>query len=286
MTRTVIVLAAAVLTIGGLPVHSWSQLQQYGLTVSVSENRGRAVTGLGPSDFRVRVGDLEPRVVSVEPDPRPVAIVIIVDGVIAEEALHARAALTTLLTRLREAPGTRVGLMLGDGGAHPPVLQDAIEGGDDLRRRVSRFFRSEVTAPPQDMLEGAIVALRREETHRRVALVLSVNRRAGRVQIPPSLISAFVQSGVMLVAVEASTAVSGTNQDPSLQLIHASVGGVFERVPDVSALESVGLRLTSTALSAYRVVFEAAESPRGYVQVSVPSRPRALISVVNWVVRQ
>jgi len=189
-----------------------------------------------------------------------------------------------VLKRLRETPGTRVGLMLGERGATAPKVVDAIEGADELNRRISRFFRAEVTAPPQDLLAGAAEALSREETHRRVAVVLSVNRRTDRVPIPVTLIPALRSANVTLVAVEAG-AVRGATVDPALRMIQSSVGGRFEQVSDITAFESSSLRIVSSLLSAYLVQFTLTEPANGALQVAVKNRPRATVIAPAWASR-
>lgn len=253
----------------------------YTVSVSVSEGRGVAVDGLTPADFLIRLGDTEQVVTAVAPDPRPVAIVVMVDGVIAEEALQMRATLAAVLKRLRAKPGTRVGLMLGERGASAPEIVDAVDGADGLTRRISRFFRAEVTAPPQDLLAGAVQALRREETHRRVAVVLSVNRRTDRVQIPVTLIPALRNANVTLVALEAN-GVRGNTPDPALRLIQSAVGGRFEQASDITAFEASALRLISSLMQAYLVTFTLTEPASGGLQVTVRNRPRATVIAPAW----
>jgi len=282
MTIRMVALALVVSAAAG--AHVRAVADSYTVTASVSQGRGQTVTGLTPADFVVRLGDTEQVVTSVAPDPRPVAMVIMVDGVEANEALQMRAALTGVLKRLRETPGTRVGLMLGERGATAPKVVDAIEGADELNRRISRFFRAEVTAPPQDLLAGAAEALSREETHRRVAVVLSVNRRTDRVPIPVTLIPALRSANVTLVAVEAG-AVRGATVDPALRMIQSSVGGRFEQVSDITAFESSSLRIVSSLLSAYLVQFTLTEPANGALQVAVKNRPRATVIAPAWASR-
>lgn len=276
-----IVVVGASLVASGRPQTSAAPGQQFQLSVSASE-RGRGIEGLTKADFIIRLGNIEREVMAVDVDPRPVAVVIAMDGMIAEEALQARAALSSMLRRLRDTPGTRVGLMMGHGGATAPAMLDPVTDASALSARVSRFFGSEVTAPPQDLVAGAVEALEREESHRRVVLLASANRRAGWVQVPQSLVTRVRQSATTLVALEIST---GVRQDPALQLISDAVGGVFERVPDITALESSSMRLMSTLLSAYAVSFTASEPLTGSLDVRIRNRPRALVIAPNWALR-
>jgi len=277
-------IAALALVVGAvIGTHARQSATSYTVTASVSEGRGQAVDGLTPADFLIRLGDREQVVTAVARDPRPVAMVIMVDGVLAEEALQMRAALTGVLKRLRETPGTRVGLMLGERGATAPEIVDAVQGADALNRRVSRFFRAELTAPPQDLLASAVEALRKEETHRRVAVVLSVNRRTDRVQIPERLIPSLRNANVTLASLEAGSA-RGPAVDPALRMIQGVVGGRFEQVPDVTAFESSALRIVSSLMSAYLVTFTLAEPASGALHVAVRNRPRATIIAPAWAV--
>ncbi len=266
-------------------VWSLPPVQTYGVTVSVSEGRGTAVSGLGASDFLVRFGDVAVTVTDAAPDPRPVSVVVIADGMEAEEALHVRAALSAVLRRLRQVPGTRVGLMLGEGGARAPELLDAQEATAEHNRRVSRFFRAEITAPPQDTLAGAAEALMREEGRRRVVLVLSVNRRMDRVPIPEGLIPALRRADIMLGALEVSAGAQGQRLDAALQLIHSTIGGRFERVPDITALESSATRLVSSLMSAYLVTLTTTEPISGAPDIRIANRPRATVIAPAWALR-
>ncbi len=259
--------------------------QTYHLSVSVSENRGRVIAGLSANDFLVRIGDRDMAVTDVTVDPRPLAVVIAMDGLVSEEALQARAALSSMLRLLRNADGTRVGLMLGRGGASAPTMYDAAADASALSSQVSRFFQSEVTAPPQDLLVGATEALAREENHRRVVLLASVNRRTGRIQIPQALITAMREHAITLVALDIATSVTGAAQDPALQLIANAAGGVFERLADVTALQSASTRMLSTVLSGYLVTFTANGPLAGTLEVRVKNHPRALIIAPNWAVQ-
>jgi len=270
---------------GGWVATPVTQPQAYGLTVSVSEGRGQAVSGLVASDFLVRFGDVAVTVLEAERDPRPVSIVVIADGMEAEEALHARAALSAVLRRLRQTPGTRVGLMLGEGGARAPELRDAQEATVEHNRRVSRFFRAEVTAPPQDTLAGAAEALLREEGRRRVVLVLSVNRRMDRVPIPEGLMPLLRRADILLGALEVSAGAQGQRLDAALQLIHSTIGGRFERVPDITALESSATRLVSSLMSAYLVTFATDAPISGAPDVRIKDRPRVTVITPNWALR-
>lgn len=279
MKVCLVVLALVVGAVIG--THARQSISSYTVTASVSEGRGQAVEELAPADFFVRLGDTEQAVTAVTPDPRPVAMVIMVDGMEASEALQMRSTLTGILKRLRETPGTRVGLMLGERGATAPTMMDAVEGADQLRQGVSRFFRAEVTAPPQDLLAGAAEALAGEETHRRVAVVLSVNRRTDRVPIPQTLIPALRNADVTLVAMEV-TGIRGNTPDPALRLIQSAVGGRFEQVSDSTAFEASALRIVSSLMQAYLVTFTLAEPANGALQVTVRNRPRATVIAPAW----
>lgn len=276
-----IVMAAATVS---LLAHAESS-QTYHLSVSASENRGRFIAGLTADDFLLRIGDRDLAVIEATVDPRPLAVVIAMDGLVSEEALQARAALSSMLRLLRNAEGTRVGLMLGRGGASAPAMYNASTDASALSSQVSRFFQSEITAPPQDLLVGATEALAREHNHRRVVLLASVNRRTGRIQIPQALITAMRENAITLVALDIATSVTGAAQDPALQLIANAAGGVFQRLADVTALQAASIRMLSTVLSAYLVTFTADGPLSGALDVRVKDHPRALIVAPNWAVQ-
>lgn len=256
----------------------------YHLSVSIADNRGRPFPALAAADVSIRLGDQQATVNDLAVDPRPLSIVIAMDGLVAEEALQARAALSSMLRLLRTAEGTRVGLMLGRGGASAPAMYDATTEAGALSNQVSRFFQSEITAPPQDLLVGATEALAREENRRRVVLLASVNRRTGRVQIPQALITSMREHAVTLVALDIATSVSGAAQDPALQLIANAAGGVFERLADVTALQSASSRFLSAVLTAYVITFTVDGPLTGELDVRVRNQPRAMVVAPHWAV--
>jgi hypothetical protein len=251
------------------------------VTMSVADSRGLVLTNLTPADVVITVGDVDGVATALEVDPRPLSIVVIADGVEPTEALNVRAALAGVLKRLRAGGGdVRVGLMLGEEGARPPLLEDAQAATADHNRRVSRFFSSPDTAPPADTIMGAAQALAREEGRRKAVLVLSVNRRGGSTQSFAAVVSAVRLSGIALAAVEA-----GDGRDQSLWLIHSAVGGRYERVGDVAAFDLVAARLAGALTSAYQVTFGAAASGNPSLKVQVKGRGRVTVIAPAWAVR-
>lgn len=255
--------------------------QLYRLTISVADSRGRVLTDLAPADVVMTVGDVDSVATALEVDPRPLSIVVIADGIEPTEALNVRAALAGVLKRLREGGrDVRVGLMLGEEGARPPLLEDAQTAASDHNRRVARLFSTPETAPPPDTIMGAAQALAREENRRKAVLVLSVNRRGGSTQSFAAVVSALRLSGITLAAVEA-----GDGRDQSLWLIHNAVGGRYERVGDVAAFDSVAARLAGALSSAYQVTFAAAASGNPSLKVQVKGRGRVTVIAPAWAVR-
>lgn len=259
-----------------------AQVPEYRIPISVVDNRMRPVPTLSVSDVRVHIGDVASSALSVERDDRPVSMVIIVDGMEQTDALFARSMLSEVMKALRRhEPGVKVGLMLGVGGASAPTLalaQDAVATHD---RQISRFFRSEVTAVPQDSLLGAVEALRREEVQRRVVMILSVNRRLERLQIPPALIQAVRLADVTVAILEA-----GRGQDQALWLIHNSVGGYYSRLSDVSGLTGPARSLATALLSAWTVSFAAAGPGTEELRIEVPGLKQATVIAPAWATRR
>lgn len=250
----------------------------YYMTVSVADSRGRAVAGLTVADVTVKIGQVDRVPSAVEPDLRPLSIVVIVDGVEPTEVLDARAALASVLRRLRgSGEDVRIGLILGDQGARIPALEDAQAAASDHDRRVSRLFQAPQTATPPDTISAAVEALAREEGRRRAVLVMSVNRRQSVAQSFESVITAMRRADVTLAAVE-----TGRGRDQSLWLIHSAVGGRFERVSDVAAHGSVATRLAGALLSAYRVSFPANESASSTLEVQIKGRDRLTVIAAAW----
>jgi hypothetical protein len=253
----------------------------YRLTISVADGRGRALTGLVASDVVVTVGDVERAATGLEPDPRPLSIVVIADGVEPTEALNVRVALTGVLRRLRAGGAdVRIGLMLGEEGARAPTLEGAQAAASDHDRRVSRFFSTPETAPPADTILGASQALAREEGRRKAVLVMSINRRGASTQSFAAVVSAMRRADIALVAVE-----TGDGPDQSLWLIHNALGGRFERIGDAAAFDSVAARLAGALMSAYQVTFSAGESGNRPLKVQVKGHGRVTVIAPAWGMR-
>ena len=264
-----------------LPVGAQPAPQLYRLTMSVADSRGRAVTGLAPSDVVITVGDVDRAPTALEVDPRPLSIVVIADGVEPTEALNVRAALAGVVKRFRAGGAdVRVGLMLGEEGARAPVLEDAQTAAADHDRRVSRFFTAPDTAPPADTIMGASQALAREEGRRKAVLILSVNRRGVSTQSFAAVVSAMRRADITLAAVE-----TGDGRDQSLWLIQSALGGRYERVGDSAAFDSVAARLAGTLLSAYQVTFSAGESGNRPLKVQVKGHGRVTVIAPAWGMR-
>lgn len=265
-----------------LSVPQGPQAPEYAIPITVVDARMRPVPSLALSDVQVRIGDAVGPAQTVAPDPRPVSMVIIVDGMEQTDALFARSMLSEVLKPLRaHEPGVRLGLMLGVGGAAPPTLVFARDGASTHDRQISRFFRSEVTAVPQDTLLGAIDALRREETQRRVVLILSVNRRQERMQIPPELIRAARLADVTVAILEA-----GRGQDQALWLIHSSVGGYYSRLSDVSGMAGPARALASALLSAWTVTFRASGPGTQELHIETPGLKGTKVIAPAWATRR
>jgi hypothetical protein len=261
-------------------VHGRQDPPQYRVTVSVADNRGNPVTGLTAEDFIVTVGDVPRAAVSAQIDPRPISVVVIMDGTEASEVLQARFALVSVLKQLRRGTDVRVGMILGDEGASVPVMQDAQSSVAEHDRRASRFFQAPQTAPPFDTIGAAVAALQKEEGRRRVALLLSVNRRAAVAQNLEGLVASVRKADVTLAVVE-----GGRGRDQSVWLIHDNVGGIFVRGSDVAVLSSMGTRLAGALTSAYQVTFPATEAANLPMRVTVKGRDKLTVIAPSWAIR-
>lgn len=266
---------------GALAAQTPSDAPQYRVTVSVVDNRGAAVSGLAAGDFVVTVGDVARGATSVEADPRPLSIVVILDGTESSEVLQARSALAAVLKQLRRGGAdVRIGLILGEEGARVPLMQDAQSAAAEHDRRVSRFFQAPQTAPPFDTIGAAVKALENEEGRRRAVLLLSVNRRASSHMVLDGLVNEIRRRDVTLAVVE-----SGRAPDQSVWLIHNAVGGFYARGSDVAVLASMGGRVAGGLMAAYQVTFAAAETADLPMRVTVKGRDRLTVIAPSWAMR-
>ena len=254
---------------------------QYRVTASVFDNRGNPVTGLTAADFVVTVGDVARGAANAEVDPRPLSIVVIVDGAEPTEALQVRAALVSVLKQLRRGGAdVRIGMILGEEGAKVPVMQDSQSSAVEHDRRVSRFFQAAQTAPPFDTIGAAVQALRREEGRRRAVLLLSVNRRDAVHQYLDDLVNALRGADVTLAVVE-----TGRGRDQSVWMMHNVVGGIYTRGSDVTVFASMGSRVAGGLTAAYQVTFAATEATNLPMHVTVKGRDRVTVIAPSWAIR-
>ncbi len=264
-----------------VPAQVAHEVPQFHVTASVVDNRGNPVTGLTAEDFVVTVGDVARGATHVDIDPRPLSIVVIVDGAVPSEAFQIRSALVSVLRQLRRggAP-VRIGMILGDEGAKVPVMQDAQASAVEHDRRAAKFFMAPQTAPPVDTISAAIVALRREEDRRRAVLFLSVNRRPLTHVYLEDLVAALRQADVTLAVVE-----SVQGPDQSVWTLFNRVGGFYSGSGDVPVLASLGSRLAGGLTAAYQVTFPAAEATNLPMRVSVKGRDRLTVIAPAWALR-
>lgn len=273
--------AVACLSAGDRVAQAQSNAPLYRATVSVVDNRGNPVTGLTADDFIVTVGDVARGATSVEVDPRPLSIVVIVDGTEVSEVLQVRSAISSVLKQLRRGgDDVRIGMILGEEGARVPLMQDAQLSAADHDRRASRFIQAPQTAPPFDTIEAAVGALQKEEGRRRAVLLLSVNRRASKHQVLEGLVSALRRADILLAVVE-----TGRSQEQSVWLIHTAVGGIYVRGIDASALSPLGTRLAGGLRAAYQVTFAATETTDLPMRVTVKGRDRLTVIAPAWAMR-
>jgi len=264
-----------------MPARAQQTAPLYRVTVSVADNRGNPVTDLTASNFAVTVGDTARAAATVVIDPRPLSIVVIVDGTESSEVLQVRSALAAVFKQLRRGGAdVRLGLILGDQGASVPVLQDVQTSAKAHDQRAARFFQAPQTAPPFDTIGAAVAALKQEEGRRRAVLLLSVNRRPSRHQALDGLVNALRLADVTLAVVE-----SGRGQDQSVWLTFNAVGGFFARGADVTALASMGGRLAGGLTAAYQVTFSAAEAADAPMRVGVTGRDRMTVIAPTWAIR-
>lgn len=253
----------------------------YRATVSVVDNRGNPVKDLTADDFVVTIGDVPRAATGVAIDPRPLSIVVIVDGTEVDEVLQVRAALTSVLKQLRRGGAdVRIGLILGEEGAKVPLLENAQSAASDHDRRAARFFQAPATAPPFDTIEASVTALQKEEGRRRAVLLLSVNRRQSKHQYLEGLVTAVRRADVTLAVVE-----TGRSVEQSVWLIHTSVGGAYVRGIDAAALGPMGSRLAGGLTTAYQVTFAASETTNLSMKVTVKGRDRLTVIAPSWAMR-
>jgi len=144
MIRTTFLLGAVALA----SVSPLAQAVQKAMYVSVVDQAGAPVPGLGPSDFIVREDDVTREVLSVVPADEPMQVAVLVDtsDVARSQIPYLRDAVPAFVNTLISG-GARNQVTIVGFGDRPTILADYTSNGADLKKAADRIWATPMSGP-------------------------------------------------------------------------------------------------------------------------------------------
>ena len=145
MIRTTFLLLGAVTLASVSPLAQGVQKTMY---VSVVDQTGAPVPGLGPSDFIVREDDVAREVLSVAPADEPMQVAVLVDtsDVARSQIPYLRDAVPAFVNTLISG-GARNQVTIVGFGDRPTILADYTSNGADLKKATDRIWATPMSGP-------------------------------------------------------------------------------------------------------------------------------------------
>jgi len=256
---------AAAITIGALLLGSLTagaQGVERSMYVSVVDDSGQPVTGLGADDFRVREDGQQREVLRASPATAPIDIAVLIDNSQAASPFinDLRRALEPFVTGLA-ADGHQIALVgLAD---RPTVLVDYSSSADRLKSGVQRLFAQDGSGTLlMDGLVDVSRGLERRESERRAIVVITTEGRDFSNLGHERTLEVLRDSGAQLFALVVGTpgASSFTNEEARNRSIvldrgTASTGGDRDQLLSGMSIGSALGRLGAELRQQYHVVF-------------------------------
>lgn len=246
---------------------------QHSYLVTVIADKGAPVTTLTASDFSVREGSKDLKVLAAEHSPFPLVVSLIVDmtkpEVIQSPARELRDALAGFVARVRQAGPVRIELVEVSGGAVTSVEYDAPP--DALDAAIAKLF----PAHPGDAV--ILEAIRRAAQN--MASVQTPRRAIVTVDFPSSesaseqsvrrVMSDLAQSGATVWSVSLRLPRSGdSRREGPLNTMTGQTGGLRLVAGAPSGLDALLARVADSLASQYIVTFERdGDGPPGPIQM-------------------
>jgi len=256
---------AAAITIGALLLGSLTagaQGVERSMYVSVVDDSGQPVAGLGADDFRVREDGQQREVLRASPATAPIDIAVLIDNSQAASPFinDLRRALEPFVTGLA-ADGHQIALVgLAD---RPTVLVDYSSSADRLKSGVQRLFAQDGSGTLlMDGLVDVSRGLERRESERRAIVVITTEGRDFSNLGHERTLEVLRDSGAQLFALVVGTpgASSFTNEEARNRSIvldrgTASTGGDRDQLLSGMSIGSALGRLGAELRQQYHVVF-------------------------------
>ena len=248
------------------------------VVVSVVNRKGSPVPGLIAEDFAVTVDGKAAVVDRADPAAGPLAVVVIADGLWADETLKARAAMANVAEALaRHDAASTIGVMAAESAAAP---QMAAVSTNAWRAIVDGFVESGKSAPTLESIVAAAHALE-SQPGRRLVFMIS-HRRIGSALAPTAVLDALEQADAELWVVDYARQQAGPElaEETVLRNVVPMTGGRRASILN-DRLDTAARTLINQALSAYRVTYSS-EASTGALRVGV-RRLDLTVSARTWI---
>jgi hypothetical protein len=250
----------------GQPVTLLAQAIERSMYVSVVDEKGAPVQGLGPADFIVREDNASREVLRVVPASDPMQIAVLVDNSSAAEPMlaHVRRGLPPFIEALAKptAAGRRNEIALVTLGSRPTILADYSTSSETVSKAVDRVWE-ETAQSGLYLLDGLIEVsqgFKKRESARPVIVVITSEGTELSDRHPDQVLQPLREAGAMLHVISIGR--------PSVGLTDAmryrnqvvtqgpqTTGGTFTQLLAASALPAKLEQLADLLTKMYRVVY-------------------------------
>ena len=229
MIRTIFLLGAVTLA----PISTLSQgaqAVQKAMYVSVVDQAGAPVPGLGPSDFIVREDDVTREVLSVVPADEPMQVAVLVDtsDVAREQIRYLRDAVPTFVNTLISGSVRNQVAIVGFGD-RPTILADYTSNGADLKKAADRIWATPMSGPYLlDAILEVSEGITKRELSRPVIVAIAAEGQELSYRHDDQVLDRLRKSGAQLYVLMLGTPYSAINNEARSREI------VISRGPDDS----------------------------------------------------
>ena len=286
-----LIVALAMLAVGQ-PAAVQALVQPARVYVSVSDNKGKPISGLTVADFKIAIDDREQEVLSVAPATEPVDAVIITDRLGLDPAYSnftVQHALSNFVKGIRSVPDSRIALTTFDG----PVVR--ITGFNappaDLNKAIARLATNSTEASMLNAIVDACELLRVSKTDRKVIFSMFAAYRADTSNAwNDKAVMTMWQSNASLWALEVQS-IGGASGGNAGREELANLGSRMSGGMHVSVASAVGLsnqaQLMATLIAKqYVVTYAPGTDPNTSSRRKIAvNRNGARILYPTWVAR-
>ena len=257
------------------------------LWVSVVDQSGAPVSGLGPGDFVVREDNATREILRVVPAEEPMQVAVLVDTsqAVRNDIANIRTALPAFLntlTRPNDA-GRHNEIALIGFGDRPTILTDYTPDNAALQKGVGRLFPMPGSGPYLlDAIEEVSVGFKKREAARPVVVAIAMEARELSYRAYDQVLSALKDASAPLYALmigqpRDDLTDEGRNRAIVLDRGTSETGGRRDQLLTSMALDAHLKQLADQLTHMYRVVYARPESLIPPEKVTISGKNPALI---------